>query len=230
MKVGEESFFRREKFFTLIELIVVIAIIAILAGLLLPALHNARDKARTISCVGNIKQLTTAFILYDSETGSAVRNITSGTQKSWWRQLAEYKYISQPDSQTEKLGTWTPYGVAKCSAGTVGTYGYNQAGKLGRVEHEYTALKDFVLPSQKVLIGDVTAKNGIIGIYARWYVGDVEEGLNNDKLMRRHNNNMFFNISYVDGHARTLRFNGTSIYDPGSFSPSSKIPPVVQYR
>lgn len=54
--------------FTLIELLIVIAIIAILAGMLLPALSNVKKKAKELQCISNLKQVSSAAISYAEDS------------------------------------------------------------------------------------------------------------------------------------------------------------------
>src|SRR5437868_4159088 len=58
---------QRSKGFTLIELLVVIAIIAILAAILFPVFAQAREKARAITCVSNLKQIALATLMYSQD-------------------------------------------------------------------------------------------------------------------------------------------------------------------
>ena len=82
---------KKFKLFTLIELLVVIAIIAILAGMLLPALNTAREKARAISCSGNLKQLYNLWFMYANDNQEYVlhyyRPDLSGFGQVWLEYL-----------------------------------------------------------------------------------------------------------------------------------------------
>jgi len=79
---------KKNRNFTLIELFIAIAVIAILIGMLLPALKAARDKARSITCLNNLKTYGTNFMMYinDYNLAPAAQGTDSSGNPVYWNE------------------------------------------------------------------------------------------------------------------------------------------------
>ena len=151
-----------KKIFTLIELLIVIAIIAILASMLLPALNQARDKAKNISCSSNLKQIGTAFMSYSVDNGGEFPLPLTGSHLtkfagSWFSAVTMKAYLGGKEAADGWLINKVfgcPIGL-KLNGARLSCYTYSNFLNYANLANAecYTA-KRIKRASQRVIMGD----------------------------------------------------------------------------
>lgn len=99
-------FYRR---FTLIEMLVVISIIAILASLMLPAITQALNQARMLSCSNNLKQQFTAQSMYESDYGFYAPGRLGNDNDESWKQNYWHQKLRPYLGRTKAVTSWSDY-------------------------------------------------------------------------------------------------------------------------
>ena len=180
--------------FTLIELLVVIAIIAILAAILFPVFARAREKARQTSCLNNVKQLTTATIMYAQDYDDRLPFAYNFGR--WWYQVLEpYTKNAQvvicPSKPQYPLGyAWNYSG---CGYGPGAYWSPVRTGPIYEGVNRSVYLSPG--PAQTIMIGD----NWLGGTSSQRYY------LYRSITMREGRHNEGDNYGFVDGHAKWLK-------------------------
>jgi prepilin-type N-terminal cleavage/methylation domain-containing protein/prepilin-type processing-associated H-X9-DG protein len=201
--------------FTLVELLIVIAIIAILAGLLLPALSKAKGMARKTQCMGNQKQCALSMILYTDDYQSyfppihGVKPYDNPDEETmeWWQALEDYKmkrqYLLCPEDKAVQDDF--PGAEHRISYVCNGMYLY------GKKKDRINDCSKRILFSERGDTGDPAADEGdpaAGGYSCCCYAGfkSVDSWENNIKKDRH---GKMSNYPFADGHVETLKFEDT---------------------
>ena len=211
-KMGKIS--HKSLMFTLMELLVVIAIIAILAAMLLPALSKAKDKAKEIACLNNLKQVSYGIAMYlddNKEYFPTGWGIYTGSANCTWA-LRIYPYIA-PSAPIFFQGSTAAYAnrvsVLTCpsdgpSAGDTTnflSYGINRyltEANAINLNKPQLRISNVVRPSEHLMVTETTITNSS-GLYDVAWAATLFRPMNN-----LHNRR--FNVLMVEGNVTQLPY------------------------